>query len=285
MDLDWIEIQDLIISILVLGFAFSFRHWGAQQFNWSAGFNNFILITFLVAFSFLIHEITHRIAARNSQADLRYRAWKFGLLLALIFAFLTQGWFVFAAVGIITIVPLRRTRSGKYKSGWGSHLGPYERAKIALSGPMANLGLAIISIVLFNATASFVFEKLFMINAWLAIMNLFPFFRSIPHALWRALYPLPPHRRSPPFLAAQKGDERLLPRSEGEIIFFGSRPLWAFAFFFVLISCILLYLFKAALASVILAFLIGFVLFMVWHYYVEPWSYETKKKKPHHYKA
>lgn len=275
---DWIEIRDLIISILVLGFAFSFRHWGAQEFNISTGVSNFTIITLLVAFSFLIHEITHRVFAENSQADLRYRAWKFGLILAVIFAFLTNGWFIFAAVGVITITPLAIHRAGKSSKAF---LGPYERAKIAVSGPMANFAIAIVAAILFSATSGFIWEKLFMINAWLAVMNLFPFFRNLPHVIWRKL--VPPGRKGPSFLADIKGDERILPQTEGEIVFFGSRPTWIFAFVFVTISC--LFLMKNIFTSLLLAFIIGAVLFMIWHYYVEPWSYQVKgKKKPYHYK-
>ncbi len=278
MKLEYIEIQDLIISILVLGFAFSFKHWGAQEFNLSIGFSNFILITFLVAFSFLVHELAHRAVAINSQAELRYRAWKFGLILAVIFVFLTNGWFIFAAVGVITIVPLRIYRSGRTK-----FLGPYERTKIALSGPIANFALAILAAVLFNATNAFVWEKLFVINAWLAVMNLFPFFRNLPHAVWRKIAGT--GRRGPAFSAELKGDERMLPQTEGEIIFFGSRPVWIFAFMFVTISCILLYLIKSVVVSLLLAFIIGFILYVVWHYYIEPWSYEIKhRRKPYQYK-
>ncbi len=284
MKTDWVEVQDLILSILVLGFCFSFRHWG-EPFSWEVGASSFVLITFLVAFSFFVHEIVHRIIARNSQADLRYRAWKFGLLLAVIIVFITNGWFIFAAVGVITIVSHTVHRPGKAKPGWGSVLGPYERAKIAISGPITNFALAIFSMIMFKYTTEFLWSKLFTINAWLAVMNLFPFFRSIPYTLTRKMLPasvagklqlLNPRRA---FIAEKRGDERLIPGTEGEVVFFGSKPMWIFAFMFVLVSCILLALIKKVIISLVLGFIVGAIFYILWQYYLEKWP----GKKPYQY--
>lgn len=284
---DFTEIWHLIVSILVLGFCFSFRHWGAQRFDYDAGISNFILITLLVGFSVFVHEITHRFAARGAGSEINYRIWWAGVLVALALVFLTNGLFIFAAIGAITIVPLRM-----HKIGTGKFIGPLERTKIALSGPMANFVLAVIAGILFNATNAFIWETLFVINAWIAVFNLFPFFRIFPiinrtrfHKLLGRKHPIPLIRKTREWMAKKASDERLLPRSEGEVVFFGSKPIGIFAFSFVTIACVLLYKIKNAFASLFLAFIIGGVFYALWHYYVEPWSYLVKhKKKPFHYK-
>lgn len=295
---DFTEIWHLIISILILGFCFSFRYWGGKYFDFDVGFSNFIFITFLVGFSVFIHEITHRLAAKKAQAEINYRTWWTGVLVAIILIFLTDGWFVFAAIGAVTIVPLRVYRVGTDKQS----LGPFERAKIALSGPMANFVLAVISAILFNATGSFLWERLFAINAWIAVFNLFPFFRIMPllsrirwYRLLGQTQPIATGKRrtgqwislirkTPEWTAKKLKDERLLPRSEGEIVFFGSKPTGIFLFSFVTLACVLLFVIKNIFASLFLALIIGGVIYALWHYYVESWSYLAKKrKKPFQY--
>lgn len=245
------ELRDLTIAALVLAFCFGGIRWEGP-FTFSAWAISFLYTLFLVAISIAVHEIAHRYVAVRHMAKVSSRIWWSGVVAALILVVLSNiifnVSFVFAALWAVSISSLQIYRPGKPAPKW--HLGPYERAKIAVSGSLANFGLAIIA-KMFGATT------LMNINLWIAVLNLFPFF---------TLFPIIFARQTP---VGQKLMEKGAPYVEGEFVFFGSRPLWAFTFVFILVAGIALS-FLGLVLSLILAFLIAASLWVAWNYYFEP---------------
>lgn len=263
------DVVDLILIILVLGFCFSFRDWGLDTFNAALGLRNFFVVLILTALSVGVHELSHEFIGQKYGAKLITKTWKPILLLALVSTFLTNGWIVFAAVwSIILISPLQRT--GRK---W-SHIGPYERAKIAVTGPMMNVALLLLAGLWYSVSPSFIPQKLMFINATLAVFNLFPFFRFVPLLFVKKYSPARSRTIHRTLMNLQKhsGDLGEVPFMEGELVFFGSRPLWAFVFPFTLFLSFVLLTSKEVLASFVSGLVFGIIMYFLWMFFMEPWS-------------
>ena len=239
------ELISIAIVTLALGFGFAYKFEGpATLGSW---FGNFILVLALVAISVVVHEIVHKEVGKRFFAEVTSKVWPSGIVALFVITILSGGLITFAAPWAVSITPKRTYRMGRTFP----HLGPREQAMIALSGPMASLGLAVLAKILAPALG-LVADKLILINATLAIFNLFPFFMILP------------------IIAAQKSSLKPLetPYTEGEFVFFGNRLLWVFVFFFTLIAGVSL-LFLGALASLLIAFIAALVIWIAWHYFWE----------------
>ncbi len=227
------ELKLLFVTTLVLGFCFSFRDWGVNSFDFSAGIINLFATTILVGISIIVHEFFHRKMAARYGATLEFKTWNVLLLSALIITVLTNGYIIFAAVWAVSITTpyLLRPRH-KYP-----HLGPWERAKIAAVGPLSNFTLGIISAWFAIKTGHYIWHKLVIINLWIAAMNVFPFFRLIPAFMLGSKQMI--HNIS---YKLTKGtyNRAALPYMEGEIIFFGSKSLGVFLMVFLIITSIII---------------------------------------------
>src|SRR3989338_5287483 len=162
------ELRNLVFVTLVMALAFSWRFAGPPTLgNW---YNNFILVLILVAVSVFIHELVHRLVARKFLARVKSKVFLSGIVAMLLLTLITNGWLVIAVPWAVSVLPLHFFRPGK-----GDHLGPYETALIALSGPLANFALAIIAKLLLP-NLGLIAQKLLVINVAMAVFNLFPFF-------------------------------------------------------------------------------------------------------------
>src|SRR3989338_4034868 len=244
---DKAELFDLALVTLILGVFFSFRFPGKATFaNW---FGYFVPILILIAFSVFVHELAHHAMANKYLVKSRSRVWWFGVVFGLFLLLLTKGSIIFAAIWTVTMAPIYIYRPGRKTKE--SHAGPYEMAKIAIAGPLANLAIAIAAKAFFSS--SDFAGPLMAINLWLAVGNLIPFF-------------------SPYFTLLMVGPARKLvtgPYTESEHIFFCSPPLFAFTFSFALIVAVLLY-FLSALASIVIALVLAAAIFLAWHFVFEP---------------
>jgi Zn-dependent protease len=160
------EARDLIISALVIAFAFSYQ--GINNINIIP--INFAIAIFAVALGFILHELSHRFIAKKHKCHAEYRMWKEGLLLALALAILTNGAFTFAAPGAVMIAPLVTL--------WGDQekITRKDIGLISISGPIMNLLLAgaFIALDLLIPSLSFVFSLGARVNIWLGFFNMLP---------------------------------------------------------------------------------------------------------------
>ena len=165
-----LEIKHLLISILVLTFAFSFALTGNNMIQaYSEGFklNNLIFgiaKSFLgVVIAFFCHEIAHKFIAQKYHLWSEYRMNNRGLIIAGILGFFTP--IVFAVPGAVMF-------RGKVRL--------FEMGQIALAGPLANLFISIITFYLYlfvffeSAILNELFGFICLINAVLATFNLIP---------------------------------------------------------------------------------------------------------------
>ncbi len=164
------ELQDLIISALVLALAFGIA--------FSGGFRALLspvrlVVYFLMALvgvsaGFILHEMGHRFMARRFGCFAEFTMWPTGLVIALVSSLFG---FIFAAPGAVMIYP----RPGL---GGGGGLTREKNGLISIAGPVLNLSLAVVFLLLDMAYPRLPFPVFALgarVNTWLAIFNLLPF--------------------------------------------------------------------------------------------------------------
>src|SRR3989344_5324521 len=119
-----------------------------------------ILAALTVGIGFLAHELAHKVVAQRYGCRAEFKAFNGMLVLAVVMSFFG---FVFAAPGAVFISGIVNTE---------------RNGKISLAGPLTNLVLAMIFLILsFVVSSGFVgqiFSYGFMINTWLGLFNMIP---------------------------------------------------------------------------------------------------------------
>ena len=146
------ELVHLMISIVTISLAF------ALPFN----INLFPTMLLTVGIAFAVHETAHKAVANAFGCVTVYKAWLWGLGLALAFAIATAGRFIFAAPGAVYI--------------FKDYLTKRENGLISIAGAFSNflLGLAFLYLI-FLPTGSNIGLWGFRINMFIALFNMIPF--------------------------------------------------------------------------------------------------------------
>lgn len=149
------ELRDLFISWITLSIAFA---WNLHPQTF---FSYFFAYALALLTAFIFHELGHKFAAIALGYHAEYRAWSYGLLFALTLAIVTNGAFVFAAPGAVYVfgTPNRR-----------------DDGLISLAGPLMNLVVAIITLVLIPVLPHYasVLFFIFRVNTFLGFFNMLP---------------------------------------------------------------------------------------------------------------
>jgi Zn-dependent protease len=158
------EILHIAASMAVLSVAFTilFRNSVLDPYDPT---RNIILIAgmsvILVVCSFLFHEFGHKFVAQKYKAWSEFRAYPYGLVMALVSAMIG---FLFAAPGAVYI------QGNISKENYG---------RISLAGPAVNFTIAAIAIVVVlilepNTIAAVIFYMLAWLNAFMGMFNMIP---------------------------------------------------------------------------------------------------------------
>lgn len=164
------EVKELLIAWLVLGFSFS-----ARYLQYPIQFPTYFSVSLLtMGAAFVCHELAHKFVAQRYGCWAEFRLWTWGLVLALIMAFisvLSGSWIIFAAPGAVYIVPMVR------RVGWNFDFGTRSYGLISLMGPLINILLAILFSPLRGLGGILTLIGLlgYSINLWLAMFNMLPF--------------------------------------------------------------------------------------------------------------
>lgn len=160
-----IEIRDLLISWLVLGFCFDFILFWQPGIPASLFLRGFTIALIGLGVGFICHELSHKFVAQKLGFRAEFRLWQTGLIIALVCAFISMFspiGFLFAAPGAVYILSYTSKREG---------------GLISLSGPSANIILALIfyAIAIYSSGFTALVSSYGMvINLWLAAFNLLP---------------------------------------------------------------------------------------------------------------
>lgn len=158
------ELQEILISAVALAIAFSIASHGGIPGIFSLDAKTIIISFVSVSLGFIVHELCHRFVARFYGAYAEYRMWKTGIWIAMVSSFFG---FIFAAPGAVYIYP---------KSGlWGGSISRSENGIISISGPVANV---VIALAFFLADKAVPLGEIaafgVSINLWLAFFNMIP---------------------------------------------------------------------------------------------------------------
>lgn len=171
------ELQALAIALVVLAVSFSVKYL-FTGFNPIQFLEILSLTIIVIGTGFMGHELAHKFTAERYGCWAEFKLWTYGALMALLFAFVSAGQFVFAAPGAVYIA----SRSGYFGEG----LDKKTNGIISVMGPVINIAaasaflaayaaarLASISIVIggFNFLQQGV-----QLNLWLGAFNMLPIF-------------------------------------------------------------------------------------------------------------
>lgn len=107
------EFGDIIVAWVALSFCFSTAYLSRPHL-----FPFYFMVSLVtLGLGFIAHELTHRSLAGRYGCAAEFRAWPMGLLLALIFALISGGRFVFAAPGAVYVGPKTIGYGGAHQEG------------------------------------------------------------------------------------------------------------------------------------------------------------------------
>lgn len=155
------EIRDLLVASVALVFVFGYPEFLG---NPSLLFAPAVAI----ASGFALHELAHKFMANKFGASAEFRLWKEGLMVAVVLAIVTNGNFIFVAPGAVMISGFRFGFHGI------TQLNRKELGMIGAAGPVTNIALAALFVVLYSATANPIMIYAARINTSLAIFNMIP---------------------------------------------------------------------------------------------------------------
>ena len=220
------ELRGLIIATLAIAFVISFKDWGTAFFDFRVGLYNLFNAILIVALSILVHDAGQRLWGLAIGYRVEFRMWTFGLIGALIVAFVSNG-------NLWLIVPsgfLLHHLAG-HRLGWFRYgINYFGQAMVALAGPLFTLMLVIFLKVLNIFSPSPLIHKAIIFNVIYAITSLLP-----------------------------------IPPLDGSKVYFGSRMLYAFALPAIAISTILMVVNVPIFLSLVLSFLVGIVLWLTYY--------------------
>ncbi len=220
------ELRGLLISIFVIAFIISFREWGVESFDFSAGLLNLFNAILIVALSILVHDAGQRIWGLSIGFRVEYKMWTFGLLVALIIAFITNGRFWLIVPAGFLLHHLAGHRLGFFRYG----INYFGQAMVALAGPLFTFMLIILLKILNSLYPNPLIQNAIIFNVVYVITSLLP-----------------------------------IPPLDGSKIYFGSRMLYAFVLPAMVVASILMIINIPVFFAIVLSFLVGVVLWLVYY--------------------
>ena len=173
------ELTALITALAVLSLSFSVKYiFPPQNLDFVQFLKILALTMVIVGTGFLGHELAHKYTAERYGCWAEFKLWTYGALMALLFALVSKGMFVFAAPGAVYIA----SRS----SYFGVGLDKKTNGIVSLMGPVINIAAALVFLAGYVAshfaglpivigTFSF-FQQGVQLNLWLAAFNMLPIF-------------------------------------------------------------------------------------------------------------
>lgn len=162
------ELRDLVIAFIIITIAFTISNVGLDT---HAFISILPIIMVGVGLGFIFRELGQKFIAMKYGYQAEFKAWPIGLLIAIVSSFFGL---VFAFPGEVKV--------------YADNLSDEIIGRIAVAGPMANMVLALISLVIAVLTSplksqSIILELIFLIfgvaysvNSFLAAFNLLPFY-------------------------------------------------------------------------------------------------------------
>lgn len=211
------ELTGLLVAVLSVGFIFSFRNWGGDQFNLFSGLMNFLFTVIATSIAFFIPIAFQKIYALSVGYKAEFRTWWIGILIALVLCFVSVGYLTVVLIGGMTSSFVTKQRLGQFRYGTSTE----EQGMIGFWSPLGSIISAGLFALFHHLLPKILFfEKGMMISLIFAICSILP-----------------------------------IPRLEGLVIFFGSRGTYLMTILMVLAVTLLLIL--SGLLGTIIGIIIG----------------------------
>lgn len=144
------EFTALLAALLVLGLSFSaWYFFPIRAFTLSEAVEYleiFLLTLVVIGTGFIGHELAHKFTAQRYGCWAEFKLWTYGAIMALLFAIVSQGLFIFAAPGAVYIA----SRS----SFFGEGLDRRTSGIVSIVGPIVNLVAALGFLLALLSTAT-----------------------------------------------------------------------------------------------------------------------------------
>ncbi len=235
------ELIGSIASILVLSFIISFREWGEDKFSLMIGLFNWFNAALIVTLVFIVYNFAQRIAGWSAGYNAEYKVWATGLLIGLLFAFVSRGKIWILLPGGILIHHLAGHRLGHFRY----ELNYFQHGMISVAGTVALITMA-------------AFFKIVNANINNSLLN-----KLIVFCVIFAIYDILP-----------------IPPLTGSRLFYGSRMVYAFMFCTIVVAGILLLLDINVLMAVFGSIAIGIICWLLYYIFFErkAWAGPWPKK-------
>lgn len=220
------ELRSLVISILIIGFIISFKEWGIATFDFGEGIYNLFNAILIVALSILIHDAGQRLWGLAIGYRIEFKMWSFGLVFALIIAFISNGRLWLIIPGGFMLHHLAGHRLGWFRYG----INYFGQAMVALAGPLFSLMLIILLKVLSTFSPNPLIHKAIIFNVVYTITSMLP-----------------------------------IPPLDGSKIYFGSRMMYAFALPAIAIATILMIIDIPIFFALVLSILVAVILWLTYY--------------------
>lgn len=277
------ELFSIVFAIVLFGFLFSFKNWGVDTFSVSTGISNWTSACGAALITWTVHLLSQKLMARHFKAQTIFKLWIPGIVISLVLIFLTNGWFIWAAIGCTLVISKFTLRPGRKTEE--EVAGPYEISLIIAAGIFASTILAAVGKLLIPTLGNTA-KNIMHMNLWLAVFSVIPLFLiKLYPALkmgqrvfekWtarRASYvralEIPEHKRSPSWILLHRTYEEIgksAGLSEGEWLFFGSRRLWLFTAIFVVVTALTI-IFLNPLVSLFIALISAITIWLIVAWY------------------
>ena len=224
------ELRGFIISILVLSFIISFREWGTTEFDLMAGLFNWFNAALIVTLVLLVYNAAQRIAGWSVGYNAEYKIWLTGLLIGLVFAFVSRGKIWVLLPGGIIIHHLAGHRLGHFRY----EINYFQHGMVAVAGTISLITIAAIFKIINANLANPLLEKIILFCVVFAIYDILP-----------------------------------IPPLTGSRLFFGSRMVYAFMFVTIVVAGLLLLLDINVLMAVFGSIAIGIIMWLLYYIFFE----------------
>jgi len=161
------ELKQIIITIVVVAFVWSFNKWGDETFDFVMGIQNFMKGILFATIGLIMNQIGQRIVAVYYGYDPIYEYSMIGIMAAVVIAFSSRGYLIFFLPGGIKLRHLAASRLGEFRY----YTSDWEWAKAAFQGPFFNIVLALILSMFKHIPVA---RQLMVMNIMFAIYSIVP---------------------------------------------------------------------------------------------------------------
>ncbi len=167
------EIRQIIITVLIIGFVWSFNKFGDTPETWLlVGAKNFIIGALFALVAIVFNQIGQRIVGVYYGYDPIYEYCMIGLMIALVITFASRGFLIFFLPGGINLRHLTASRLGEFRY----YTNDWEWAKAGFMGPFMNILLALLAspfkdVMILGLP---IFKQFMIMNMFFAIYSLIP---------------------------------------------------------------------------------------------------------------